>query len=75
MPVMADGGLMVSDVEGEAGLPVETVIVGMGACAIEIEKFIPAETSRPGTTMKGPTVIIRGTYRQGCVTDDPFSIE
>jgi len=66
MPVTADDGLMVPDIEGAAGRPVETVMVGRGDGAIEIEMYIPADTSGPGTKMKGPAVIFRRTYR-GCV--------
>jgi hypothetical protein len=47
----------------------------LGHGANKIEKCIPADTSGPGTKMKGPTVFFRGTYREGCVTDDPFSID
>ena len=41
----------------------------------EIEMYIPANTSGPGTTMKGPAVIFRRTYRPGSVFDDLFSID
>ena len=75
MSVTADDGLMVPDIEGAAGLPVETVMVGMGAGANEIAMYIPSDTSGPGTTMKGPAVILRRTYRPGSVFDDPFSID
>jgi hypothetical protein len=75
MPVTADDGLMIPDIEGAAGRPVETVMVGRGAGANEIEMYIPADTSGPGTTMKGPVVIFRGIYRPGSVFDDLFSID
>jgi hypothetical protein len=47
----------------------------LGPGANEIEICIPADTSGPGTKMKGPAVIFRGTYRQGSVFDDLFSVD
>jgi len=66
---------MLPDVDAAAGLPVETAIVGTGAGTNEIEMRIQADTSRPGTMMKGPAVIFRGTYRAGRLTDAPFSLD